>query len=189
MKPWMHAKSSARKFGGNPEDYIDIHQFMDESKKFHASVGHRTLMHQALGCFWAERYFGKVQQNSDGKDFYPRDIAEQHCMEDCSGQILTVEAWCSEIDLEDWMVKDWNIEGILNEPFLCFWDYRAAALTHHGFGLHLINVLGEDWKIARDEIMEKFSYVPTVSKWLHSIRPKRWMGPSKKAVEQLQRLE
>ncbi len=187
MKPWMHAKSSARKHGGRPDDYIEIHQFMDESKKFYASVGHRTLTHHTLGCFWAEKKFGYVAKNSDGKEYYPRDIAEQHCLEDTSNQILPVEAWCKEITKEDWMIKDWGTEGVLNEPFICFWDHRAAALTHHGFGLYLINLLGEDAQAAEEEIMDKFGYIPTVHDWLHSIRPKQWMGPTKRKIREMGR--
>ncbi len=28
-KPYIHALSSAKKFGGKPEDYLEIHQLMD----------------------------------------------------------------------------------------------------------------------------------------------------------------
>ena len=31
-KPYIHAQSSVRKFGGQPEDYEPIHAFMDCSK-------------------------------------------------------------------------------------------------------------------------------------------------------------
>ena len=31
-KPIYHARSSARLFGGTPEDYLPIHDFMDISK-------------------------------------------------------------------------------------------------------------------------------------------------------------
>ena len=31
-KPWIHALSSAKRFGGVPEDYIEIHNLMDSSK-------------------------------------------------------------------------------------------------------------------------------------------------------------
>lgn len=43
MKPWRHARNSARKFGGMPEDYIEIHNFMDVSKSAHADVRHRAV--------------------------------------------------------------------------------------------------------------------------------------------------
>ena len=91
-KPWIHAKSSARKFGGTPEDYIDIHQFMDSSKACLPDVRHRAVLHSSFGCFIVEKVFGIVLTNSDGKEFSPRDIAEQHCLEDM-GTIPTLEDW------------------------------------------------------------------------------------------------
>ena len=33
MKPWIHAKNSVRKHGGKPEDYQDIHDFIDSTKE------------------------------------------------------------------------------------------------------------------------------------------------------------
>jgi hypothetical protein len=36
--PIEHAKSSARRFGGRPEDYLSIHGWFDESKKFVADL-------------------------------------------------------------------------------------------------------------------------------------------------------
>jgi len=34
-KPWIHAKNSARKFGGVPEDYLPIHNLMDSSQRLY----------------------------------------------------------------------------------------------------------------------------------------------------------
>ena len=45
MKPIIHAESSARKFGGQPEDYLEIHNFMDSSKSVIADNRHRALTH------------------------------------------------------------------------------------------------------------------------------------------------
>lgn len=101
-KPWIHAKSSARKYGGKAEDYIEIHQFMDSSKACLADVRHRAILHSSFGCFIAEKVFGTVLVNSDGKEFSPRDVAEQHVLEDL-GTIPTVEKWLSSIPIESWM--------------------------------------------------------------------------------------
>lgn len=30
---YMHAEASARKFGGKPEDYLAIHEFIDRTKQ------------------------------------------------------------------------------------------------------------------------------------------------------------
>lgn len=56
--PFHHAVSSARKWGGVPEDYIEIHHWFDESKAFLADFRHRALRHHAEGIFLCERIFG-----------------------------------------------------------------------------------------------------------------------------------
>jgi len=58
MKPFRHARNSAKKWGGEPEDYLDIHNFMDVSKSAHADVRHRAVFHNALGPYVVERVFG-----------------------------------------------------------------------------------------------------------------------------------
>lgn len=44
-KPFIHAQSSAKKFGGIWEDYISIHEFLDSSKSVIADNRHRALTH------------------------------------------------------------------------------------------------------------------------------------------------
>ena len=65
MKPWIHAKSSAKKFGGEPEDYLPIHDFMDSSKSAHADVRHRCVLHSAFGIYIVEKVFGTNIKNSN----------------------------------------------------------------------------------------------------------------------------
>lgn len=43
MKPFIRAQLSAKKFGGKPEDYLDIHHEMDISKSCLADVRHRAI--------------------------------------------------------------------------------------------------------------------------------------------------
>jgi hypothetical protein len=68
-KPWIHAKSSARKFGGKPEDYIDVHNLMDSSKGTINDNRHRCLAHNS-GFISAdspmEKIFGVIIMNSGG---------------------------------------------------------------------------------------------------------------------------
>ena len=47
-KAWTHAESSARRWGGVPDDYIAIHEKIDGTKAFHAEVTHRCVFHSAL---------------------------------------------------------------------------------------------------------------------------------------------
>ena len=47
--PWHHAVSSARKYGGKPEDYLEIHSWFDASKSQFADFRHRALRHMPSG--------------------------------------------------------------------------------------------------------------------------------------------
>jgi hypothetical protein len=100
--PWKHAQSSAKKFGGNPEDYLQVHHWFDESKAFLADVRHRALRHHAEGIFLCEKIFGTTITNSEAKQVPVRLIGEQHVKEDL-GRIPTAQDWLSRIKPEPWM--------------------------------------------------------------------------------------
>ena len=102
MKPFIHAKSSAAKYGGKPEDYLPVHDLMDSSKAALPDVRHRALFHSSFGIFMVEKMLGTTLTNSDGKQISVRDIAEQHVMEDL-GFIPTVETWFRNMRIEPWM--------------------------------------------------------------------------------------
>jgi hypothetical protein len=102
MKPWLHAKSSARKWGGDPGPYLPIHDFLDSSKSAHASVKHRAVLHSAFGIYLAERVFGHNIINSLGREVSVRDVAERHVIEDL-GKIPSLDDWLDHMTLEEWM--------------------------------------------------------------------------------------
>lgn len=98
-----HAQSSARRFGGKPEDYTHLHDWFDETKAFLGDARHRALRHHSQGIFELERTFGKTITNSDGRVVPVRLIGEQHVREDCGGIIPTVADWLGAIRTEPWM--------------------------------------------------------------------------------------
>lgn len=100
--PLKHAESSAKRFGGKPEDYLPIHDWFDETKAFLADFRHRALRHHAEGIFLCEKIFGVSITNSDGKEIPVRYIGEQHVKEDL-GRIPTAQDWLTHIKLERWM--------------------------------------------------------------------------------------
>lgn len=102
MKPFKHARITARKFGGMPEDYYDIHDFIDHTKQNIPDVRHRLLLHNSWGCFLVEKIFGKTRKNSEGREYSPRDVAEQHIIDDL-GFIPTLERCFRNVELETWM--------------------------------------------------------------------------------------
>ena len=88
-KPMIHAQSSARLFGGKPEDYLEIHKFIDSSRDAFPDVRHRALTHNP----WfintiVVRVFGEVLVNSAVKAVSVREIAEHHVLEDFGGKFI-----------------------------------------------------------------------------------------------------
>lgn len=102
MHPIHHARSSAKKYGGTPDDYLAIHQWFDDSKEHLADFRHRALRHHSAGIFEAEREFGVTVTNSDGRQVPVRFIGEQHVIEDL-GRIPTLADWLMGIAPQSWM--------------------------------------------------------------------------------------
>lgn len=104
-KPYIHAVSSARRFGGVPEDYLLIHNLMDSSKGAIADNRHRVLTHTS----WflseiLERVFGVTITNSAGRVVSVRDVGEQHILEDFGGRFIpTPQDYIENMEFADWM--------------------------------------------------------------------------------------
>lgn len=104
-KPYIHAVSSAKQYGGKPEDYLEIHNLMDSSKAAFCDNRHRALTHNAwfIG-FILEKIFGTTITNSDGRVISVRDIGEQHVAEDFGGRYIpSAQDYLAEMELTDWM--------------------------------------------------------------------------------------
>lgn len=103
--PYIHAISSAKKYGGTPEDYLDIHELMDSSKITFADNRHRVLTHN----IWfitviLPKVFGHQRENSDGKKYNVKDIGEQHCLEDFRHKFIpTAQDYIEEMTIQPWM--------------------------------------------------------------------------------------
>ena len=160
--PYFHACSSARVFGGKPEDYLALHDWFDATKALFADYRHRALRHQSAGIFELERLVGKTIVNSNGRKVPTRYVGEQHVIEDCS-RIPTVGDWLSRIRLKEWMTGCSGAPGQEDSPYghccrsaarfggepedylaLHTWfdatkeyhpDCRHRALRHHSYGI------------------------------------------------------
>ena len=102
MKPYIHAKNSIKKYGGDIEDYLPIHNFLDSSKAHVADMRHRAILHSSFGCYIAEQVFGVTITNSDGKVISVRDICEDHIIEDM-GTIPSVKDYLDGLPFYDWL--------------------------------------------------------------------------------------
>lgn len=103
---WYHAVSSARRFGGTPEQYLPVHDWFDASKELHGDFRHRALRHHAHGVFEAQRVFGPTLQitleDGSARRVPTRSVAEQHVIED-HGFIPSLGDWLKEIRPQRWM--------------------------------------------------------------------------------------
>ena len=110
---YIHSKSSARRFGGQPDDYLTIHIKMDCSKAYFPSNVHRALTHHS---FWIHEVmiplFGYTIKNSDEKDVCVKDICEQHLLEDFGMKFIPT----AQDYLENMEFKDWMQNGIKGHP-------------------------------------------------------------------------
>lgn len=125
--PLIHARSSARRFGGVAEDYLPIHDLMDSSKAAFPDNRHRALTHNSWFFFIVERVFGheidltccscegsKMQgtvtvcQACEGKGTrgtaMTRYVCEQHVLEDFGGKYIPTPAdYLEGMEFQPWM--------------------------------------------------------------------------------------
>ncbi len=99
-----HAQSSALKFGGQPTDYLRLHEFLDCSKLFLGDWRHRALLHTTFGVYLAEKWvFGPAyRRDSDGEEVATRSLVEQHLIEDLNA-LLTPAEFLREMPVRLWM--------------------------------------------------------------------------------------
>ena len=142
MNIWRHCLLSQRKFGGNPDDYFRIHKFIDSSKNFIFHVKHRILLHNLLGIELCTDLLGDYVINSDGKVILVRDIAAEHCKEDLSGFIPSLNDWFEDFNLpSDFLIpqiNDEELKAFIYKPFMRSGLQTSMIITCSNFGVYLV---------------------------------------------------
>jgi hypothetical protein len=101
MNSFRHAQSSAKKWGGDPADYVEIHEFIDSSKRIIGDVRHRSLYHHTEGVWLCQRIFGRTI--TVGRFEIPvREIAERHVIEDL-GWLPSPADYLDGMPIKPWM--------------------------------------------------------------------------------------
>ena len=100
--PYYHCVSSAKRFGGVPEDYAELHEWFDRGKASQPNYKHRCLSHHSQGIFDAMQVFGQTLTISTGAKVPVRLIGEQHIQEDL-GFIPTLQDWMELLHAKRWM--------------------------------------------------------------------------------------
>lgn len=116
-KPYIHARSSVKRWGGDEYDYIEIHKAIDLSKAAFPDVRHRAMTHNSWFISTIiPMIFGDILVNSDGKTVSTVDVAEQHVLEDFQMKFIpTPQDFLQEMDLKMWMSN-----GVVDRPMSHF---------------------------------------------------------------------
>lgn len=201
---YIHAQSSARRFGGQPDHYLPIHDFLDATKQALADPRHRLILHHSLGTFTAEQRFGHVI-TTPGKVVPVRVIAEQHIFEDF-GRVPTPAALfealrptplhtrhldqdvperhaaLSAAELGGTPEAHLPVHRFLNAAFACLPPHQARAVTHHTYGVHLCTELFGAYiggvstaEIARTHLWNDLNCIPTPDDML-TLTPPDWVS-------------
>ena len=109
--PMIHSISSAKRFGGKPEDYLNIHILLDSPKTTMNNNTSRMLTHNIWFCYEIiPKIFGYNIINSDGRSVDTVDIAMLHILEDFKCKFIpTVQDYLQHLQIQPWMnngVKD-----------------------------------------------------------------------------------
>jgi hypothetical protein len=171
---FYHARSSARKFGGIPEDYYDLHEFMDSTKQHVPDARHRLFLHNAWGIWLAERALGTLlTRGSDNHVLPTRTILEQHVKEDFGGVIPTLDQCFERASSLPLLEKDddWQhclhsceryggepedylpLHRFLNSARTVLPDEASRCVLHNAWGIDLaVHCLGIAWRRSSDHI-------------------------------------
>ena len=187
-----HSLLSKKKFGGDANDYMTLHKFMDSSKLFSFDVRHRILLHNTYGIHICIQKFGDILTNSDGQTMLIRDVAAEHCKEDLMGVVPTLNQWLKYVDDSlTGMIRPLNpSDKILKEfvqmPLVMSGLKTSLMITHSNFGVYLANeILGLDYAL------ELAKYLPetNIKDMLRLVKlGERWQySPDLKQLNELER--
>lgn len=143
MNVIQHSHLSVRKFGGQFEDYIPVHRFLDSSKLYFHHVKHRSVLHNTYGVEIAVEIFGDALENTDGKQISVRDVAIAHLKEDLSGKVPTLNDWFGEsdelleFDVDMPKFDDEKLQEFVARPFLRSGIKATLFVTLSDLGVEL----------------------------------------------------
>lgn len=114
-----HCVSSANAFGGQPEDYAELHRWMDRSRGSTSKILHRMLSHHTQGIADAIERFGDTITNSNGRKVPVSLLAEQHIREDL-GFVPTLDHYIELLRCPRWASKPAKLlHSKLTEELTC----------------------------------------------------------------------
>lgn len=113
MKPLDHAHRSVARYGGQVSDYLEIHEWLDQTKAAHPDMRHRGILHNSMGPFIATSVFGRTI-DVEGKPVDVRQVIEDHIIEDM-GRIPSLT----------------QILNLIPEEHMHFFSHKRSQVRNH----------------------------------------------------------
>lgn len=149
MNAMQHARISAKRWGGEPEDYYEIHAFIDSTKGLCSDARHRIL-HTLWGVNTVViPVFGHSLQNSAGKSVDVKDLCERdHLLVDYQQRFIpTLNDFVNAIDarqlppdferhveqLHQHYLQDQAVSQLLLSPLALTGKLHSLLLTHNSW--------------------------------------------------------
>lgn len=185
MNVWKHSLLSAYKFGGKPEEYFEIHKFLDASELFYPHIKHQILLHNTYGIKLCIRLFGDYIVNTAGITVLVSDIAASHCKEDLSGRVPTLNDWFKDnTELEALLVtipgfEEEPLNTFILEPYIMSGTGAALLITCSNFGSYLCGRLFDEKTalqhankaVKNPDIKTLLSDFKTLETWQYTVNP------------------
>ncbi len=193
MKPLQHARITAHRYGGEWQDWIRLHDWIDRSKMIFPSMQHRMFLHSDFGEWLTIQIHGEFVEAADSTVVATRELFRDHQVEDV-GRVVPLSEWLREIDEEYWkrrrppprrleLIRDKPAQGLAArwggvpedyQALLAFFDMpRAFApeqaeaadlITHNSFGIFLAEeLLGTTLSLSAVGASPSPSYISTRS--------------------------
>jgi hypothetical protein len=185
MNPVKHCFISAKRWGGKPEDYYEIHSFIDHTKSLCSDIRHRILH-----TLWGVNHlvipiFGHTLFNSDGKGVDVKDLCERdHLIVDYHSKFIPTLSDFVEAINDDYLPNDFkqrietihsifidnqNISDLMLSPLAQTGRIKSLLITHNSWFVNSILPRLFDSK----PLIEEFVLEP--SHLFNSMRVELWM--------------
>lgn len=98
----MHARLSAKIYGGTYEEYMPLHEALNQVRDVWSDQTSQCILHNIWGVALLVRKFGPTMTLSTGKVLSTRLVLESHVVQDL-GHIPTVAEAMADIKVRSWM--------------------------------------------------------------------------------------
>ncbi|WP_444930744.1 DUF6915 family protein [Microbulbifer sp. SSSA002] len=185
MNPTKHCQISVRRWGGQEEDYLEIHSFIDHTKFICSDMRHRILHNMWAVHHLVVPIFGHTITNSDGKEVDVKDLCERdHLLVDYHNKFIpSLSDFVETIDesqlpnnfrkdieeLHSRLSSNEEVSRLLLSPLSASGRFKSLLITHNSWFInHILPMIFDT-----NPVLDDFSINP--STFFNAMQPELWM--------------